>query len=120
VSTAVVTDRRVVVCANGHRIMLGGHALARFQQRGRRLYVGGQLDNDVLAMDLLQRKARRAGLRVRRPGWLHRTGDLDHCYLTAGYLVIDGAVAFPVQRFGGQLIATTCLVRGWEPEGGPR
>ncbi len=92
------------------------HALQRFRDRGRQVFPGGQLDSDVRALDLLRYKVRRAGIRKRRPGWTYGTANLTHKHLTHGYLVINEAVAFPLQHINGRLVATTCLVRSWKPE----
>ena len=100
--------------ANGIRVELSPHALQRFRERGRLIYPGGHLDVEVLATDLLAKKFRRAGMRNRRPGWTFPTADPSHRLLTEGYVVLSEAVAFPIQRINGRLIATTCLVRGWQ------
>ncbi len=100
--------------ANGIQVELSPHALQRFRERGRRVYPGGHLEVDALATDLLATKFRRAGMRSRRPGWTFSTADPSHRLLTEGYVVLSGAVAFPIQRINGRLVATTCLVRDWQ------
>jgi len=106
--------------ANGQEVLLTPHAWAQFRERARLIYTGGDLDSEVLALDLLRRKAKRAGIKQQRPGWLHRTRSLTHQLVTHGYLTLDRTVAFPIEVNDGRLIATTCLVRGWDPPSGGR
>ncbi len=94
------------------RVEISPHALQRFRDRASLVFPGG-LDTDSKAGALLAIKVRRAGIRKRRPGWTHPTGNLTHRHATEGYIVIAEAVAFPIQRIDGRLTATTCLVRGW-------
>lgn len=94
------------------------HARQRFLERAPLIFTGGQMANETMAMDLLRKRIKRAGIRKRRPGWAHGTGDLAHRTLTEGYIVIAEAVAFPVERINGALTITTCIVRGWSRERG--